>query len=90
MILGKVLKFPSNLDEKLQKQVMDCSDGLLTAVGDTMCAHDFYEGMSRVWTKQLGYERYLQTPLSLWRENFKITFKENVKVRGKQMKKEIQ
>ena len=65
MILGKVLKFPSNLDEKLQKQVMDCSDGLLTAVGDTMCAHDFYEGMSRVWTKQVGYERYLQTPLSL-------------------------
>lgn len=67
VILGKVLKFPSNLDEKLQKQVMDCSDGLLTAVGDTMCAHDFYEGMSRVWTKQVGYERYLQTPLSLWR-----------------------
>ena len=61
MILGKVLKFPSNLDEKLQKQIMDCSDGLLTAVGDTMCAHDFYEGMSRVWTKQVGYERYLQT-----------------------------
>ncbi|XP_027044488.1 uridine phosphorylase 2-like [Pocillopora damicornis] len=48
VILGKVLKFPSNLDEKLQKQVMDCSDGLLTAVGDTMCAHDFYEGQGRL------------------------------------------
>ena len=45
MILGKVTRFPATLDEQLQKQLLDCSDGLLTAVGDTMCAHDFYEGM---------------------------------------------
>ena len=44
MILGKHVRFPATLDEQLQKQLLDCSDDILTAVGDTMCTHDFYEG----------------------------------------------
>lgn len=44
VILGKVVKFPATLDEQLQKQLLDCSGEILTAVGDTMCTHDFYEG----------------------------------------------
>ena len=38
------MRFPATLDEQLQKQLLDCSDDILTAVGDTMCTHDFYEG----------------------------------------------
>lgn len=44
VILGKVVKFPTPLDEQLQKELLDCSGDILTAVGDTMCTHDFYEG----------------------------------------------
>lgn len=44
VILGKLVKFPATLDEQLQKQLLECSGDLLTAVGDTMCTHDFYEG----------------------------------------------
>lgn len=44
VILGKVVRFPTTLDEQLQKKLFDCSGELLTAVGNTMCTHDFYEG----------------------------------------------
>ena len=44
VILGKVVKFPTPLDKQLQKELLDCSGDILTAVGDTMCTHDFYEG----------------------------------------------
>ena len=44
VILGKRVKFPSTLNEKLQKQLLECSEDLSTAIGDTMCTHDFYEG----------------------------------------------
>ena len=38
------MRFPATLDVQLQKQLLDCSGEILTAVGDTMCTHDFYEG----------------------------------------------
>ena len=44
VILGKVVRFPTPLDKQLQKELLDCSGDILTAVGDTMCTHDFYEG----------------------------------------------
>ena len=44
MILGKQVKFPATLDEHLRQQLLECSEDLPTAVGDTMCADDFYEG----------------------------------------------
>lgn len=44
VILGKVVRFPTSLDEQLQKQLLDCSGEILTATGNTMCTHDFYEG----------------------------------------------
>ena len=44
VILGKVVRFPTPLDKQLQKELLDCSSDILTAVGDTMCTHDFYEG----------------------------------------------
>ena len=44
VILGKVVRFPTPLDKQLQKKLLDCSGDILTAVGDTMCTHDFYEG----------------------------------------------
>jgi len=44
VILGKVARFPTTLDEQLQKQLLDCSGEILTATGNTMCTHDFYEG----------------------------------------------
>ena len=44
VILGKVERFPTSLDEQLQKQLLDCSGEILTATGNTMCTHDFYEG----------------------------------------------
>ncbi|XP_073235923.1 uridine phosphorylase 1-like [Porites lutea] len=48
VILGKVVKFPTPLDEQLRKELLDCSGDILTAVGDTMCTHDFYEGQGRL------------------------------------------
>lgn len=44
VILGKVVRFPTPLDKQLQKELLDCSGDILTAVGDTMCTNDFYEG----------------------------------------------
>ena len=44
VILGKVVRFPTTLDEQLQKQLLECSGEILTATGNTMCTHDFYEG----------------------------------------------
>ncbi|XP_068750651.1 uridine phosphorylase 1-like isoform X2 [Montipora capricornis] len=48
VILGKRVKFPSTLNEKLQEQVLECSEDLSTAIGDTVCTDDFYEGQGRV------------------------------------------
>ena len=55
MILGKVVRFPTTLDEQLQKQLLECSGEILTATGNTMCTHDFYEG------KMMFYNNYLIT-----------------------------
>lgn len=52
VILGKVVRFPTTLDEQLQKQLLDCSGEILTATGNTMCTHDFYEG------KMMFYNNY--------------------------------
>lgn len=38
------MRFPTTLDEQLQKQLLECSGEILTATGNTMCTHDFYEG----------------------------------------------
>lgn len=48
VILGKRMSFPTTLDEDLQQQLLDCSEDLPTAVGDTMCTDDFYEGQGRI------------------------------------------
>lgn len=48
VILGKVVRFPTTLDEQLQKQLLECSGDIQTAVGDTMCTFDFYEGQGRL------------------------------------------
>lgn len=48
VILGKVVRFPTTLDEQLQKQLLECSGEILTATGNTMCTHDFYEGQGRL------------------------------------------
>ena len=46
-ILGKLVKRPSHLDEKLVDDLMSCpreDDGYVTVRGKTMCTLDFYEG----------------------------------------------
>lgn len=48
VILGKQVSFPTTLDEDLQQQLLDSSEDLPTAVGDTMCTDDFYEGQGRI------------------------------------------
>ncbi|XP_048579220.1 uridine phosphorylase 2 isoform X2 [Nematostella vectensis] len=48
VILGKVTKFPASLDDKLKEDLMQCSDGIPTAEGKTMCTNDFYEGQGRL------------------------------------------
>ena len=50
------MRFPTTLDEDLQQQLLDCSEDLPTAVGDTMCTDDFYEGNNwrGVWNKALS------------------------------------
>ncbi|XP_074623267.1 uridine phosphorylase 1-like isoform X2 [Acropora palmata] len=48
VILGKQVRFPTTLDEELQQQLLDCSEDLPTAFGDTMCTDDFYEGQGRI------------------------------------------
>ena len=50
VILGKVERFPATLNDQLQRQLLECSDDILTAVGNTMCTCDFYEGN---WLKPL-------------------------------------
>ena len=44
IILGKVVKYSTSLDEQLREQLMDCSEDVPVAVGNTMCTNDFYEG----------------------------------------------
>ena len=38
------MKYSTSLDEQLREQLMDCSEDVPVAVGNTMCTNDFYEG----------------------------------------------
>lgn len=48
IILGKTVKYSTSLDEQLREQLMECSDDVPVAVGNTMCTNDFYEGQGRL------------------------------------------
>ena len=50
------MRFPTTLDEQLQKQLLDCSGEILTATGNTMCTHDFYEGKMTFYNNKLLFK----------------------------------
>jgi uridine phosphorylase len=50
-VLGKVIKRPATLDERLIKRLIGCSrpeDNFKVVTGKTMCTLDFYEGQARL------------------------------------------
>lgn len=53
VVLGKVITRSTELDEGVAEELLQCSTELQnfpTVIGNTMCTHDFYEGMNpRAW-----------------------------------------
>ncbi len=51
VVLGKVITRSSELDEGVASELLQCSSELQnvpTVLGNTMCTHDFYEGITRI------------------------------------------
>ena len=49
VVLGKVITRSTELDEGVANELLQCSSELLnipTVIGNTMCTHDFYEGIN--------------------------------------------
>lgn len=48
VVLGKVITRSTELDEEVASELLQCSSEMKnvpTVIGNTMCTHDFYEGM---------------------------------------------
>lgn len=48
VVLGKVITRSTELDEGVASELLQCSSEMKnvpTVIGNTMCTHDFYEGM---------------------------------------------
>lgn len=48
VVLGKVITRSTELDEGVASELLQCSTEMKnvpTVIGNTMCTHDFYEGM---------------------------------------------
>lgn len=51
VVLGKVITRSTELDEGVANELLQCSSELQnfpTVIGNTMCTHDFYEGMNPI------------------------------------------
>lgn len=51
VVLGKVITRSTELDEGVASELLQCSSELQnvpTVIGNTMCTHDFYEGITSI------------------------------------------